>query len=78
MNTVYIIKLSVIGARLFNDLIIIDDSRSEQITSEADDWSSITIERIIDKIVKRNIDLSYTNRFIVANLHSNYKQKGSK
>ena len=51
MNSVYIIKLSVIGARLFNDIIIMEDSRLfGQNTSEADDWSSHTIKRIIDKV----------------------------
>lgn len=72
MNSVYIIKLSVIGARLFNDIIIIDDPRLfGQITSEADDWSSITIKRIIDKVTHVKQFFEKENRFaIYKQIHS--------
>ena len=63
---VYIIKLSVIDARLFNDLIIIDDSRLlGQITSEADDWSSITIKRIIVKVTYVKQFFEKEDRFVI-------------
>ena len=59
-------ELKVIGPRVFDDLIIIDDSRLfGRVTPDAGDWSSITVCRILEKITHVKCFFEKEDRFVV-------------
>ena len=59
-------ELKVIGPRVFDDLIIIDDSRLfGRMTPDAGDWSSITVGRILEKITHVKRFFEKEDRFVV-------------
>ena len=59
-------ELKVIGPRVFDDLIIIDDSRMfGRVTPDAGDWSSITVCRILEKITHVKCFFEKEDRFVV-------------
>lgn len=59
-------ELKVIGPRVFDDLIIIDDSRLfGRVTPDAGDWSSITVCRILEKITHVKRFFEKEDRFVV-------------
>jgi hypothetical protein len=65
-KTALLDELDVVGPRLFDDLIIIDDSRLfESVTAEAGDWSLITVDRILEKIKHVKLFFEKEDRFIV-------------
>ena len=65
-ETALLEELNVIGAWLINDIIIVDDSRSfRQLTSEAGDWSSVAIERILDKVTHVKQFFEKEDRFVI-------------
>jgi hypothetical protein len=65
-KTALLDELQVIGTRVFNDLIIIDDSRLfGRVTAEAGDWSSITADRLLERITHVKLLFEKEDRFIV-------------
>ena len=59
-------ELKVIGPRVFDDLIILDDSRLfGRVTPDAGDWSSITVCRILEKITHVKCFFEKEDRFVV-------------
>jgi hypothetical protein len=65
-KTALLDELDVVGPRLFDDLIIIDDPRLfGRITVEGGDWSLITVGRILEKIKHVKLFFEKEDRFIV-------------
>jgi hypothetical protein len=59
-------ELNVIGPRVFDDLIIIDDMRLfGRVTPDTGDWSAITVCRILEKITHVKRFFEKEDRFVV-------------